>query len=101
MTQQSSNVPFAGDTVNHESVEVENIQTEEKVEEKVPEKEVTPEEQLTQLEEFRSKGSISIDMTYEQFRKMRNTFKNDIYIHCSGGDTLHYLICQKRRYPGR
>lgn len=78
MTQQSSNVPFAGDTVNHESVEVENIQTEEKVEEKVPEKEVTPEEQLTQLEEFRSKGSISIDMTYEQFRKMRNTFKNDI-----------------------
>jgi hypothetical protein len=83
MTQQAANVPFAGDTVNHESVEVETTKTEEsvetpKAEELVPEKEVTPEEQLKQLEEFRSKGNISMDMTYEQFKKMRNTFKNDI-----------------------
>ncbi len=84
MTQQASNVPFAGDTVNHESVEVETTETEKSVdtsetkEEEVTEKEVTLEEKLKQLKEFRSKGSISMDMTYDQFKKMKNTFKNDI-----------------------
>ncbi len=41
-------------------------------------KEVSPEEQLTQLEQFRKNGSVTLEMTYSQFKKMRNTFKNDI-----------------------
>lgn len=81
---QETNVPFAGDTTNNVAVEVENTTeetqtTEETVNETTtPEKEVTPEEQLTQLTEFRRNGSVTLEMTYDQFKKMKNTFKNDI-----------------------
>jgi len=80
---QETNVPFAGDTKTHEAVEVENTTEEnqtvdENVNETTPEKDVTPEEQLSQLTEFRRSGSVTLEMTYDQFKKMRNTFKNDI-----------------------
>lgn len=81
---QETNVPFAGDTTNQVAVEVENTTEETQTvdetvnETDVPEKEVTPEEQLTQLIEFRRNGSVMLEMTYGQFKKMRNTFKNDI-----------------------
>jgi hypothetical protein len=43
----------------------------------VPEKELTDEERLTQLKEFRKNGSVTLDATYDVFKRIRNTFKND------------------------
>jgi hypothetical protein len=43
----------------------------------VPEKELTDDERLTQLKEFRKNGSVTLDATYDVFKRIRNTFKND------------------------
>mgnify|MGYP001357250224 CR=1 FL=1 len=42
------------------------------------EKKLTPEETLEKLRDFRKNGSISLDISYSDFKKIRNTFKNDI-----------------------
>ena len=42
------------------------------------EKKLTPEETLEKLKDFRKNGSISLDISYSDFKKIRNTFKNDI-----------------------
>lgn len=41
------------------------------------EKELTDEEKLVKLKEFRKNGSVTLDATYDVFKKVRNTFKND------------------------
>ena len=81
---QTTNVTLAGDTKDHQSVVTEmetNVIQEENSPEVEPtseEKEVSPEEQLKQLTDFRRNGSVTFEMTYDQFKKLRNTFKNDI-----------------------
>ena len=81
---QTTNVPLAGDTKDHQSVVTEmetNVTQEEnspEVESTSEEKEVSPEEQLKQLVDFRRNGNVTFEMTYDQFKKLRNTFKNDI-----------------------
>ena len=51
---EEKNIPFAGDTANHQAVEVETLTETEKTttvaeEQQAPEKEITPEEKLEQL----------------------------------------------------
>jgi len=60
------------ETLNSETNNNDNIV------EEAPEKEVSPEEQLEQLKQFRKNGSVTLEMTHSQFKKMRNVFKNDI-----------------------
>lgn len=50
--------------------------TQESNEEKKPE--LTPEEELAQLKDFRKNGSITVHTKYDTFKKVRNTFKNDV-----------------------
>ena len=81
---QTTNVPLAGDTKDHQSVvtEMETTVTQEEnspeVEPTLEEKEVSLEEQLKQLLDFRRNGNVTFEMTYDQFKRLRNVFKNDI-----------------------
>ena len=65
------------ETLNSETNDNNNDSIDNIVEE-APEKEVSPEEQLEQLKQFRKNGSVTIEMTHSQFKKMRSVFKNDI-----------------------
>ena len=65
------------ETLNSETNDNNNDSIDNIVEE-APEKEVSPEEQLEQLKQFRKNGSVTLEMTHSQFKKMRNVFKNDI-----------------------
>ena len=65
------------ETLNSETNDNNNDSIDNIVEE-APEKEVSPEEQLEQLKQFRKNGSVTLEMTHSQFKKMRSVFKNDI-----------------------
>jgi len=79
---QTANVPLAGDTRDHQSVITEDVSTQEEITNEtapeVEEKEVSLEEQLKQLVDFRRNGNVTFEMTYDQFKRLRNVFKNDI-----------------------
>jgi len=73
MTQvKEDSKPEVAETTVEAPVEV---KTEEQPKE---EKELTPEETLEKLKDFRKNGSISLEVNYSDFKKIRNTFKNDI-----------------------
>lgn len=61
-----------------------------KKEEKIEEKELTPQEQLDQLKNFRTNGSITLDITYKDFKYIRNTFRSKTPWE---GPNEAYLLC--------
>ena len=56
----------------------------------VPEKDVSDEEKLVQLKEFRKNGNVTLDTTYSSFKLIRNTFKNKV---SWTGPNQAYLLC--------
>lgn len=77
---QEANIPIVDSDTNLESTEFKNDAEEIKVENQEPTfgTEPMPEEKLKHLTEFRRSGSVTLEMTYDQFKKMKNVFKNDI-----------------------
>lgn len=61
-----------------------------KKEEKIEEKELTPQEQLDQLKNFRTNGSITLDITYKDFKYIRNVFRSKTPWE---GPNEAYLLC--------
>jgi hypothetical protein len=71
--------------------EVSTITDDEKqVSSDAPEEEITDEEKLKQLLEFRKNGNVSLDITYSSFKTIRNLFKNKISWK---GPNQAYLLC--------
>tara|TARA_R110002074_G_scaffold67007_2_gene158021 strand:- start:11653 stop:12204 length:552 start_codon:yes stop_codon:yes gene_type:complete len=73
--------------------EVTNMTDEEKQmssEAEVSEAEVSDEDKLVQLKEFRKNGNVTLDVSYSSFKMIRNTFKNKV---AWTGPNQAYLLC--------
>ena len=72
-----------------EAVLEEKVESSSKEENKV-EKELSNEEKLDQLREFRKSGSVTLDMSFKAFKQLRNNFKNKTEWE---GPNEAYLLC--------
>ena len=73
--------------------EVANMTDEEKQmssEAEASEVEVSDEDKLVQLKEFRKNGNVTLDVSYSSFKMMRNIFKNKV---AWTGPNQAYLLC--------
>lgn len=79
MKDKKESVEEVKDVVMDEVIEEVNLEESSELnEDDMPEEEVSPEERLQQLKHFRTNGGISINVSYNDFKFIVNTFRDKV-----------------------